>query len=429
MEVMDRNIVHLDLDTFFVSVERLRDSSLKSKPVIIGGPSDRGVVASCSYEARQYGVHSAMPMKLARNLCNDAIIIRGDMELYSKYSRTVTDIIAEEAPLYEKASIDEHYIDITGMDRFFGCMKWTQELRRRIIRNTGLPISFGLSVNKTVSKIATGEAKPNGELEVPRNMVIPFLSPLSIRKIPMIGSKTYHLLRSMGIVTIETLRMVPGEMMEKVLGKNGIDIWKKANGIDSAPVRQYSERKSISTERTFDKDTIDVVYLRELLIAMVEKIAYELRKKQKLTACVTVKIRYSNFDTYTLQKQIPYTSFDHILIETAKDLFNRLYQRRMLIRLIGVRFSHLVNGVQQLNMFEDTPEMVSLYLAMDKLRKRYGQQSIIRAVGLNSQPADAADQARQESMDIAVAQPGKEGSAGKRLWKISRPEYLTGRLC
>ena len=429
MDIRDRNIVHLDLDTFFVSVERLRDSSLKGKPVIIGGTSDRGVVASCSYEARQYGVHSAMPMKLARSLCNDAIVIRGDMELYSKCSRTVTDIIAEAAPLYEKASVDEHYIDITGMDRFFGCMRWTQELRRRIIRHTGLPISFGLSVNKTVSKIATGEAKPNGELEVPKNMVIPFLSPLSIRKIPMIGNKTYHLLRSMGIVTIETLRMVPGDMMEKVLGKNGIDVWKKANGIDSSPVRPYSERKSISTERTFDKDTIDVVYLKELLVSMVEKIAYELRKKQKLTSCVTVKIRYSNFDTHTLQKQIPYTSFDHILIETAKDLFNRLYQRRMLIRLIGVRFSHLVSGVQQLNMFEDTPQMVSLYLALDKLRKRYGQQSIIRAVGIDRHPADTAAQIGQESMSLEAIQPGQEGSTGKRLWKISRPEYLTGRLC
>lgn len=426
MDIRDRNIVHLDLDTFFVSVERLRDSSLKGKPVIIGGTSDRGVVASCSYEARQYGVHSAMPMKLARNLCNDAIVIRGDMELYSKYSGTVTDIIAETAPLYEKASVDEHYIDITGMDRFFGCMRWTQELRRRIIRHTGLPISFGLSVNKTVSKIATGEAKPNGELEVTKNMVIPFLSPLSIRKIPMIGNKTYHLLRSMGIVTIETLRMVPGDMMEKVLGKNGIDVWKKANGIDSSPVRPYSERKSISTERTFDKDTIDVVYLKELLVSMVEKIAYELRRKQKLTSCVTVKIRYSNFDTYTLQKQIPYTSFDHILIETAKDLFNRLYQRRMLIRLIGVRFSHLVSGVQQLNMFEDTPQMVSLYLALDKLRKRYGQQSIIRAVGIDRHPAYTADQTGQESMSPEAMQPHQEGSTGKRLWKISRPEYLTG---
>jgi DNA polymerase-4 len=429
MDIRDRNIVHLDLDTFFVSVERLRDSGLKGKPVIIGGTSDRGVVASCSYEARQYGVHSAMPMKFARNLCNDAIVIRGDMELYSKYSRAVTDIIAEAAPLYEKASVDEHYIDITGMDRFFGCMKWTQELRRRIIKHTGLPISFGLSVNKTVSKIATGEAKPNGELEVPKNMVIPFLSPLSIRKIPMIGNKTYHLLRSMGIVTIETLRMIPGDMMEKVLGKNGIDVWKKANGIDSSPVKPYSEKASISTERTFDKDTIDVVYLKELLVSMVEKIAYELRRKQKLTSCVTVKIRYSNFDTHTLQKQIPYTSFDHILIETAKDLFNRLYQRRMLIRLIGVRFSHLVSGVQQLNMFEDTPQMVSLYLALDKLRKRYGQQSIIRAVGLVRHPADAADQTRQESMSLESIQPGQDGSTGKRLWKISRPEYLTGRLC
>jgi DNA polymerase-4 len=427
MEIRDRNIVHLDLDTFFVSVERLRDSSLKGKPVIIGGMSDRGVVASCSYEARRYGVHSAMPMKLARNLCGDAIIIRGDMELYSRYSKTVTEIIAEEAPLYEKASVDEHYIDITGMDRFFGCMKWTRELRRKIISHTGLPISLGLSVNKTVSKIATGEAKPNGELEVPKNMVLPFLSPLSIRKMPMIGDKTYHLLRSMGIVTIGTLRMIPGDMMEKVLGKNGIIVWKKANGIDATPVRPYSERKSISTERTFDRDTIDVVYLKELLVAMVEKIAYELRQKQKLTSCVTVKIRYSNFDTHTLQKQIPYTSFDHILIETAKELFERLYRRRMLIRLIGVQFSHLVGGVQQLNMFEDTPEMVRLYLAMDKLRSRYGQKAVIRAAGIQLQPRDAVEQRDQQGMDTGTVTISKEGSTARRLWKISRPGYLTGK--
>ncbi len=379
----ERNIVHLDLDTFFVSVERLRDSSLVGKPVIIGGLSDRAVVASCSYEARQYGVHSAMPMKLARNLCDDAIIIRGDAEMYTKYSRLVTDIIAEEAPLYEKASIDEHYIDISGMDRFFGCMKWTHELRQKIIRHTGLPISYGLSVNKTVSKIATGEAKPNGELEVVRSRVIPFLSPLSIRKIPMIGDKTYHLLRSMGIQTIRTLQEMPVEMMEKVLGKNGNEVWKRANGIDAAPVRPYSERKSISTERTFEKDSTDVVHMKELLVSMVERLAYDLRKKQKLTACITVKIRYSNFDTHTLQKHIPYTSFDHVLIAAAKELFDRLYQRRILIRLIGVKLSHLVGGVQQLDLFEDTPEMIRLYLALDKLRNRYGKKSVRRAVGIS----------------------------------------------
>ncbi len=378
----NRNIVHFDLDSFFVSVERLLNSDLKGKPIIIGGTSDRGVVSSCSYEARQFGVSSAMPMKLARTLCSEAIIIRGDMDQYSKYSKIVTEIIAEEAPLYEKASIDEHYLDITGMDKFFGCLKWTKELREAIIKNTGLPISFGLSINKTVSKIATGEAKPNGELQVPGNYIRPFLSPLSIRKIPMIGKKTYHVLRSMGIAKIETLSNIPIEMMERLMGKNGIVIWEKANGIDLTPVKPYSERKSISTERTFETDTTDVAALNDIIVTMVERIAFQLRKKQKLTSCISVKIRYSNFDTHTLQKHIPYTSFDHILIKTAKELFEKLYQRRMLIRLIGVRLSHLVGGNQQLNMFEDTPEMTRLYQAMDAIRLRYGAASVKRAVGV-----------------------------------------------
>ena len=386
MEIKNRNIVHFDLDTFFVSVERLQNSVLTGKPVIIGGTSDRGVVASCSYEARKFGVSSAMPMKLARRLCEQAYFIRGDMEMYSKYSKVVTEIIAEKAPLFEKASIDEHYIDITGMDRFFGSIKWTKELRKSIIDNTGLPISFGLSVNKTVSKIATGEAKPNGELYIPGNDVKPFMFPLSIKKIPMIGNKTYQLLRSMGIITIKTLSSIPVEMMEKVMGKNGIVIWKKANGIDYTPVIPYSERKSISTERTFDKDTIDVIRLRNILISMVEKIAFELRKKQKLTACITVKIRYSNFDTHTLQRHIPYSSFDHELISVALDLFKQLYARRMLVRLIGVKFSHLVQGVQQLDLFEDTPEMTNLYLAMDRIRNRYGRRAVGRAISFDKIP-------------------------------------------
>ncbi|MBN2485695.1 MAG: DNA polymerase IV [Bacteroidales bacterium] len=382
MEPQGRTIVHLDLDTFFVSVERLINSKLNGKPVIIGGTSDRGVVASCSYEARRYGVHPAMPMKMARYLCSDAIVVHGDMELYSRYSHTVTNIIAERTPLYEKASIDEFYLDLTGMDRFFGSMKWSHELRQSIIKNTGLPISFGLSVNKTVSKIATGEAKPNGEKEVPGGLVRPFLHPLPINKIPMVGEKTQHLLRSMGIATIGTLSMVPKEMMEKVLGKAGIVIWDKANGIDFSPVKPYSERKSISTEHTFDIDSIDITGMKELLVTMVEKICYELRKKQRLTSCVTVKIRYSNFDTHSLQRRVPYTSFDHQLVPVAKELFDKLYQRRMLIRLIGVKFSHLVQGVQQLNMFEDTPESVRLYKALDMLRNRYGKNAVIRAVGL-----------------------------------------------
>lgn len=375
----NRTILHLDLDTFFVAVERLNNSKLIGLPVIVGGMSDRGVVAGCSYEARTFGVHSAMPMKMARALCPDAVVIRGDMEAYTRYSRMVTDIIAEESPTYEKASIDEHYIDITGMDRFFGSLKWSHELRERIIRESGLPISFGLSINKTVSKIATGQAKPNGELQVEAARINSFLDPLSISKIPGIGDKTYKLLRSMGIAYIETLRSMPLEMVERVMGKNGILIWKKANGIDHSPVEAYSERKSISSETTFEQDTINIPMINDLLLKMVEKLAFQLRTKKKLTSCVTVKVRYANFDTHTLQHRIPYTAFDHVLLPVVRSLFNRLYQRRMLIRLIGIKFSHLVSGVQQINMFDDEPETISLYQAMDRIRNRFGVKAITHA--------------------------------------------------
>lgn len=375
----NRTVLHLDLDTFFVAVERLNNSNLIGKPVIVGGMSDRGVVAGCSYEARTFGVHSAMPMRMARALCPDAIVIRGDMEQYTRYSGLVTDIIAEESPMYEKASIDEHYIDITGMDRFFGSLKWSHELRERIIRESGLPISFGLSVNKTVSKIATGQAKPNGELQVEAARINSFLDPLSISKIPGIGDKTYKLLRSMGIAYIETLRSMPIEMVERVLGKNGIIIWKKANGIDHSAVEAYSERKSISSETTFEQDTINIPMINDLLLKMVEKLSFQLRTKKKLTSCVTVKVRYANFDTHTLQHRIPYTAFDHVLLPVVRSLFSRLYQRRMLIRLIGIKFSYLVSGVQQINMFDDEPETISLYQAMDRIRNRFGVKAITHA--------------------------------------------------
>ena len=392
--MQNRTIAHFDLDTFFVSVERLINSGLTGKPVIIGSTSDRGVVASCSYEARRYGVHSAMPMRLALSLCGDAVVVRGDMDLYSRYSRMVTEIISEKAPVYEKASIDEHYIDLTGMDRFFGSWKWTRELRNRIIRETGLPISFGLSVNKTVSKIATGEAKPNGEIEVEQKLVQPFLNPLSIRKIPLVGPKNYQLLRSMGVDTIQTLTAIPPVMMESVLGKAGIEIWQRANGIDLRPVLPYSEEKSISTERTFDTDTIDIGMLEEILLGMVEKIAFKLRKKQKLASVVTVKIRYANYDTHTLQKKIAYTSLDHVLRETARDLFKRLYERRMLIRLIGIKVSGLVGGAQQLDLFDTNEKMIKLYLSMDRIRRRYGSGAIGHATGFNYTPEKPSGPAR-----------------------------------
>ena len=379
MDTDNRHIVHFDLDSFFVSVERLMNSRLNGVPVIVGGMSDRGVVAACSYEARTFGVHSAMPMKLARRLCPHAFFVRGDMDVYSRYSRMVTAIIDESAPLYEKASVDEHYLDLTGMDRFFGCLKWSHELRHRIIKETGLPISFGLSVNKTVSKMATGEAKPNGEKEVLSGEVRPFLWPLSIRKIPMVGPSTYRLLRSMGIDRIETLGSMPPEMLRHALGKNGIELWRRANGIDPTPVEPYSERKSISSERTFEQDTGDLRMLMATVVKMTERLAFQLRAGERLSGCITVKIKYSDFDTRTLQKKVPYTSFDHLLIPVAKDLLTRLYTRRVMVRLVGVKLSHLISGAPQLDLFDDTPRQVNLYRALDYVRQRFGAGAVGRA--------------------------------------------------
>jgi DNA polymerase-4 len=378
---MERTILHLDLDTFFVSVERLVNPSLEGKPVIVGGMSDRGVVSTCSYEARRFGVHSAMPMRMAKQLCSQAVFIRGDMELYSRYSRLVTQIIADSAPVYEKMSIDEHYLDLTGMDRFHDCQLWSHELRQKIIRETGLPISFGLSENKTVAKIATGEAKPNGELQVPIPYINNFLDPLPVQKIPMAGVKTCALLHSMGVDTIGVLRHLPPMAMERVLGKSGVDIWKKANGHDNTPVCPYQERKSISKERTFEQDTIDVTGIRQCMARMVESLGFDLRSQHKLAGCVTVKIRYSNFDTHDMQQRIPYTAFDHVLRETVNGIFDRLYNRRMMIRLVGVRLSELVNGAPQLALFDDNAELTKLYAAMDKIKRRFGEQSIHLAAG------------------------------------------------
>ena len=351
------------------------------KPVIVGGMGDRGVVSTCSYEARRFGVHSAMPMKMARQLCAQAIFIRGDMELYSRYSRLVTEIIADSAPVYEKMSIDEHYLDLTGMDRFHDCQLWSHELRQKIIRETGLPISFGLSENKTVAKIATGEAKPNGEKLVPVPYINGFLDPLSISKIPMVGEKTYALLSSMGVELIGTLRRIPPQAMEQVLGQHGIDIWKKANGHDSTPVCPYREQKSMSKERTFEEDTIDVTAIRQCLSRMVESLGFDLRSQHKLAGCVTVKIRYSDFNTHDMQQHIPYTAFDHVLRQIVNGIFDRLYNRRLKIRLVGVRLSDLVSGMPQLNLFDDNIELTQLYAAMDKIKRRFGEGIIHRAAG------------------------------------------------
>jgi DNA polymerase-4 len=379
-----RTILHLDLDTFFVSVERLMDRRLNGKPILIGGTGDRGVVASCSYETRRFGIHSGMPMRQARQMCPEALVIRGNSANYMKHSQVVTDIVKEAVPICEKSSIDEFYADLTGMDRFFGCWSFSQELRNRIVKETGLPISFGMSTNKTVSKVATGEAKPAGILRVNGGDERPFLAPLSIRKIPMVGTQTFQILRNLGVRQILTLQQMPPEMMAQVLGAHGVAIWRKAQGEDATPVVEYNERKSISTERTFGKDTTDMTKLRGILTAMTENLAFQLRRGKKLTACITIKIRYADFDTRSMQARIPYTAADHKLLPKALELFDKLYDRRVRVRLIGIRLSHLVSGGCQLDLFDDTEERVSLYAAMDAIRNRFGDRSIVSAAGMEA---------------------------------------------
>jgi len=379
---MERSIVHMDLDTFFVSCERLVNSELNGMPLIIGG-GDRGVVSSCSYEARKFGVRSAMPMRMALRLCPQARVVKGDMELYSKMSHTVTEIIEEKAPVMEKSSIDEFYLDLTGMDRFFGAYKWTNELGAKIEKETGLPISYALSINKTVSKIGTGESKPHGHIEIPSIGVHSFLNPLPIKKMPMVGDATFRLLSRVGIRTIGTLSEMPVEVLQQMIGKNGTDLWKKANGIDESPVISYSERKSISKERTFSSDTMDINEVKRLISGMAEQLAHQLRQEKWLTATVVIKIRYANFDTETKQCRVAYTSADHTLSKVALELFDKIYSRRMRLRLVGLRFTDLVHGSYQMNLFEDTAELMSLYQAMDNIKNRFGSAAVGRAVGFD----------------------------------------------
>ena len=380
--MFERAILHMDLDAFFVSVECLKNSAFVGKPLIIGGTSSRGVVASCSYEARHFGVHSAMPMKMALRLCPHAMVLKGDMDSYSQYSGMVTEIIKAEAPVFEKASIDEFYLDLTGMDKYFGCYKWSLELRRKVMKEAGLPISFGLSLNKLISKMGTGEAKPNGTKEIPQGKEKNFIFPLSVRKIPGVGKETYKRLSFMGVRTIKILSEVPALLLEREFGKAGQALWQKANAIDRTPVVPYSEQKSMSKERTFMEDSLDIRMIKNLLLKMVDQLAFDLRAAQKLTACITIKIRYADFNTYTRQKRIAYTANDTVLFQYAKEIFDSLYERRQLIRLIGVKFSRLVHGNYQISLFDDTEKAISLLEQKDRIRRRFGSGSIMRAAYL-----------------------------------------------
>jgi DNA polymerase IV len=378
-----RHIAHFDLDAFFVSVELLKNPSLKGKPVIVGGDGQRGIVAACSYEARKFGIESAMPAMTAKRLCPQAIFLKGSYQDYSKYSRMVTQLIADAVPIYEKASVDEFYVDLTGMDKFFGVKQYTRELRERIIRETGLPISYGLSANKLVSKMATNEAKPNGFLEIEHGKETEFLWPLAVGKIPMVGKQTQQQLHAIGIHTIEQLAKTPVQQLEHVFGKWGAKLWEKAHGISASEVEGYSEQKSLSHENTFDADFADTTFLHNELVRLTEKNAHDLRQEERLTGCVTVKLRYADFTTVSKQEVIAYTALDNVLLAKVKDLFNKLYKKGEKVRLVGVKFSHLVPMTLQMNLFDKEAEKLQLYKTVDNIKAQFGMDAVRKASGIS----------------------------------------------
>jgi DNA polymerase-4 len=377
-----RNIVHIDLDSFFVSVERKFNPELIGKPVIIGGSATRGVVASCSYEARKFGVHSAMPTAQALKLCPQAIVVRGSYHLYADASREVTEIIHQSVPLYQKTSVDEFYIDYTGMDRFHNCYQHATELRQKIIRETGLPISFGMSSCKTVSKMATNQAKPNGQLLVPHGKEKEFLAPLNINKIPGLGESTANKLYQYGIEKIGDLQKADIRFLEAVFGKAGRFLWEKANGIDEGIIVPHSDRKSMSTEHTFNSNIADKNAIETILVSMTEELASKLRKENKLASCLAIKVRYANFETHTQQEKIALTAAEHILIPGIKNLLKKAWNQHRAIRLIGVKLSNLCSGSYQINLFEDNEERIKLYQAMDKINFKFGEKTVCRAAGM-----------------------------------------------
>jgi DNA polymerase-4 len=372
-------IAHFDLDSFFYSVEVLHDPSLAGKAVIIGGSRERGVVTTCSYEARKYGVHSAMPMKKAIQLCPHAILVRGTHSQYGKFSKWVTDIIAAKAPKFQKASIDEFYLDLTGMDKFFNPFQWAIDLRQEIIDKTKLPISFGLASNKLVAKIATDEAKPNGYLFIQHGKEKEFLAPLAVKKIPGVGGHTLSILNEMGIEKISDILNLPKDELENRLGKWGIDLWRKAQGLHEGSVDEWREAKSISTENTFETNTSNVEFLLSELVRMTEKIAFELRQDQKLAGCIAVKIRYPNFETTSKQTSIDYTFRDDEFIPVAKDLFHQLYKKGTPVRLLGVRLTDFTNIATQGNLFDDVNRKTNLYKAIDNIKLKFGKDVLAKA--------------------------------------------------
>jgi len=379
--MVQRWIFHVDMDAFFVSVEELLDPNLEGKPVIVGGdPDGRGVVSAASYEARKYGINSAMPLARARRLCPHAIFLRGRYGIYGSYSDRVFNILSKYTPDIERTSIDEGYLDMTGFERLHAAIiSIAHQMKSEIKFRTGLNASFGISSNKLVSKVASDCAKPNGVLLIRPGYEKTFFAPLRIERLPGVGRAMHEKLRSFGVRTIGDLAGIDKDILVNTFGKWGLDLHRGANGISNSPVKDREPVKSISREKTFDEDTLNMKLIDATLFHLVEKVARALRAENLQAKCITLKLRYSDFKTMTrsLTLKEP-TDMDKVIYENIKRLFEKAYTRRGRIRLLGAGVSNFTTATWQPGLFEGPRDqkLKDYYRSIDKIRDRYGDDAL-----------------------------------------------------
>jgi len=374
-------IMHIDLDAFFVSVEQASNPELRGKPVVVGGkPGSRGVVATASYEARAFGLHSAMPLVTAVRLCPQAIFIEGNYHHYAEVSKKFMAILADFSPFLEPMGLDEAYMDVTGFESLYGSIhQMAMKIKQRVKDELGIIASIGIASCKVVAKVASDESKPDGLIEVPQGGEAAFLAPLAIRKLPGVGKKTEQVLIGLGIRTIGQLARMPPTALKSRFGVFGDMLYRHANGLDNSPVTPPGEAKSISRETTFEEDTHDNVFLSATMRYLSEKVGADLRSYGKQAKCVSIKVRYSDFTTITRQRTLSQlTDIDQAIFETGNDLLQKAIEtERQAIRLIGIGVSNLSEPGRQLMLMNDTEQRLEkLNRAVDRIRDKYGFTSI-----------------------------------------------------
>ena len=374
-------ILHVDMDSFFVSVELLERPELRGKPVVVGGrPDQRGVVSSASYEARKYGIHSAMPLRTAGRLCPHATFIEGHHEKYSEWSDRVASILAEFSPIVEMTSIDEAYLDLGGTARLYGPpLAAADKLLRRITQSTALPCSGGLATTRLVAKVASDQAKPRGLVWVAPGMEARFLAPLPIRKIPGIGEVTERALRALGIENVAQLAAHRQEQLEKTFGQWGTALYRKARGGDAYEFLIDAEPKSISHNHTFAEDTKEVATMESLLSHLSQKASKRLREAGLSSRTLTLTIRYAGFQTYTRSRTVEEpVRLDADIFAIFLELFREHRDPERKVRLLGVALSGLSHGAEQLDLLgaDRREKLERLTKAADQLRDKFGFGSV-----------------------------------------------------